>query len=66
MPSIMRWGLVIGGGDWDLHRMGDKSPKSKEKGLKQKDVAKGAGAVAAKSKQDHYSHVQAPVLKGKR
>jgi hypothetical protein len=46
--------------------MGDKSPKSKEKGQKQKSVAKNEGALAAKSKQDKYAHVQAPVGKGKR
>ncbi len=46
--------------------MGDKSPKSKEKGQKQKNVAKNEGAAAAKSKQDKYSHVQAPVGKGQR
>ena len=46
--------------------MGDKSPKSKERGLKQKNVAKVEGAAAAKSKQAGYSHVQAPVPQGKR
>jgi hypothetical protein len=46
--------------------MGDKSPKSKERGMKQKTVAKGEGAAAAKSKQAGYSHVQEPVLRGKR
>ena len=46
--------------------MGDKSPKSKERGQKQKTVAKGEGAAAAKSKQAGYSHVQAPVSRGKR
>jgi hypothetical protein len=45
--------------------MGDKSPKSKERGQKQKSVAKVDGAAAAKSKQAGYSHVQAPVLRGK-
>jgi hypothetical protein len=46
--------------------MGDKSPKSKEKGQKQKNAAKNEGAATAKSKQDQYTHVQAPVGKGKR
>lgn len=46
--------------------MGDKSPKSKERGLKQKSTAKVDGAAAAKSKQAGYSHVAPPVLKGKR
>jgi hypothetical protein len=32
--------------------MGDKSPKSKQRGQKQKDVAKAAGATDAKAKQD--------------
>lgn len=52
--------------DWDRHAMGDKSPKSKEKGQKQKNVAENANATAAKSKQDQYTHVQAPTAKGKR
>ena len=46
--------------------MGDKSPKSKERGLKQKGVAKVDGAAAAKSKQAGYSHVQAPGSRDKR
>lgn len=45
--------------------MGDKSPKSKERGLKQKGTAKVASVAAAKSKQSGYSHVQAPVSRGK-
>lgn len=46
--------------------MGDKSPKSKERNSKQKNVAKGANAAAAKSKQAGYSHGGAPTPKGKR
>ena len=40
--------------------MGDRSPKSKHRDQKQKDVAKVSDAVAAKSKQDGQSH--APTL----
>ncbi len=46
--------------------MGDKSPKSKARGEKQKKVAKVENVAAAKSKQAGYSHVQAPVPRGKR
>lgn len=46
--------------------MGDKSPKSKERGLKQKLTAKVDGAAAAKSKQAGYTHTPAPVSRGKR
>jgi hypothetical protein len=46
--------------------MGDKSPKSKERGRKQKNVAKVEDAAAAKSKQASHSHVQAAVPRGKR
>lgn len=52
-------------GDWDDGYMGDKSPKSKERGQKQKGVAKVEEAAAAKSKQAGYSHVQAPTPRGK-
>ena len=38
--------------------MGDKSPKSKQRDQKQKDVAKAVGAAEAKAKQD--SHNRAP------
>ena len=38
--------------------MGDKSPKSKQRGQKQKDVAKAADAAGARAKQD--SHNRAP------
>jgi hypothetical protein len=37
--------------------MGDKSPKSKERGQKQKTAANAQSAAAAKSKQDRQSHV---------
>jgi len=43
--------------------MGDKSPKSKQRGQKQKDAAKAEGAAQAKSKQDSYS--QTPPIPGK-
>ena len=46
--------------------MGDKSPKSKERGDKQKSQAKNEGAAAAKSKQAGYTHVQAVAPRGKR
>ena len=46
--------------------MGDKSPKSKERGQKQKNVAKNEGASAAKSKQDQFNRGTAPAGKSKR
>jgi len=46
--------------------MGDKSPKSKLRDQKQKDIAKATGAAAAKSKQDAQSHAPVPGAKGKR
>ena len=45
--------------------MGDKSPKSKERGQKQKADAKAGNAAAAKSKQAGYTHLQAPTPRGK-
>ena len=36
--------------------MGDKSPKSKQRGQKQKDVARAEGAAHAKSKQNSQDH----------
>jgi len=36
--------------------MGDRSPKSKERGLKQKNAAKAEHAAQAKSKQDGQNH----------
>lgn len=62
----VRNALAIHLRDWDDGSMGDKSPKSKERGQKQKSVARVEGAAAAKSKQAGYSHVQAAVPKGKR
>ena len=44
--------------------MGDKSPKSKQRGQKQKDHAKAAGAADAKSKQDSQSRVPPTIGKG--
>ena len=46
--------------------MGDKSPKSKVRDQKQKDVARAEGAAAAKSKQDAQSRAPLPGAKGKR
>jgi hypothetical protein len=36
--------------------MGDKSPKSKQRGQKQKHVSRAAGVAAAKAKQDSHNH----------
>jgi len=46
--------------------MGDKSPKSKERGQKQKSFAKTESAAAAKSKQDHQRHFPPIAAKGKK
>ena len=43
--------------------MGDRSPKSKQRDQKQKDVAKASDAAAAKSKQDAQSRAPLPNLK---
>jgi len=43
--------------------MGDKSPKAKQRGQKQKDAARADGAAQAKSKQDSYR--QTPPIPGK-
>ena len=43
--------------------MGDKSPKSKERGQKQKNVARAGAAANAKSKQASFN--QAPSIPGK-
>lgn len=43
--------------------MGDKSPKSKQRGQKQKDAARAEGAAMAKSKQASFT--QAPPILGK-
>ena len=46
--------------------MGDKSPKSKQRGQKQKDLAKAEGAAHAKSKQDSQSHFPQTPVKGRK
>jgi hypothetical protein len=46
--------------------MGDKSPKSKQRGRQQKDAAKATSAAQAKAKQESYSRPAAPVLKGRK
>jgi hypothetical protein len=38
--------------------MGDKSPKSKQRGQKQKNFARAENAAQAKSKQDSHNHSQ--------
>ena len=46
--------------------MGDRSPKSKQRDQKQKDVAKAGDAAAAKSKQDAQSRAPLSNLKGRK
>ena len=46
--------------------MGDRSPKSKQREQKQKDVAKASDAAAAKSKQDAQSRAPLSNLKGRK
>ena len=46
--------------------MGDKSPKSKKRGQKQKNTARADDAAAAKAKQANQSHTQQPPVKGKK
>jgi len=46
--------------------MGDKSPRSKQRGQKQKDATRAQGAAAAKLKQDSQSRVPQLVAKGKK
>ena len=46
--------------------MGDKSPKSKQRGQKQKNLAKAGGAAEAKSKQDSQSQAPRTPAKGKK
>ena len=55
------WRLLPNGG-----RMGDKSPKAKQRGQKQKDAARAEGAAQAKSKQDSYRQTPSIPGKGKR
>ena len=43
--------------------MGDRSPKSKQRDQKQKDIAKAGDAATAKSKQDAQSRAPQPTLK---
>ena len=46
--------------------MGDKSPKSRQRGQQQKDSARARDAAAAKSKQASQSHAPLTPGKGKR
>ena len=46
--------------------MGDKSPKSKQRGQKQKDLAKAKGAAEAKTKRDDQSWPLQTTAKGKK
>ncbi len=46
--------------------MGDRSPKSKQRGQKQKDLAKAEGAAEAKSKQANQSRASQTTAKGKK
>jgi hypothetical protein len=46
--------------------MGDKSPKSKQRGQKQKDAAKAESAAKVKSRQDSQSQAREPTAKGKK
>lgn len=46
--------------------MGDRSPKSKQRDLQQKNNAKNARAAEAKSKQDRQSSVPAGAAKGRK
>ena len=46
--------------------MGDKSPKSKARGQKQKNTARTEDAAAAKAKQANQSYTAQPPAKGRR
>ncbi len=46
--------------------MGDKSPKSRQRGQQQKDTARARDATAAKSKQDGQSRNPLTAGKGKK
>lgn len=46
--------------------MGDKSPKSKQRGQKQKEFAKAEGTAEAKSKQANQSRAPLTTAKGKK
>jgi hypothetical protein len=56
---------MAGAIEWRL-LMGDRSPKSKDRDQKQKDLAKAGRAAAAKSKQDSQSRVPPAAAKGKK
>jgi len=45
--------------------MGNKPPKSKERGQKQKNTAGAADAAAARTKQTNQSYAQPPAKGGK-
>ena len=46
--------------------MGDKSPKSKQRGQQQKDAAKATNVAQAKVKQEGYSRAVPSLVKGKK
>lgn len=46
--------------------MGDKSPKSKQRGEKQKNLAKAGSAADAKSKQNSQGHIPQTTAKGRK
>lgn len=46
--------------------MGDKSPKSKQRGLKQKSAAKANDAAAARAKQDAHNRASLPGQRDKK
>jgi hypothetical protein len=46
--------------------VGDKSPKSKERGQKQKTAAKAESAAEVRSKQDSYSQAKQTPARGKK
>jgi len=46
--------------------MGDKSPKAKERGQKQKNTARAEDAAAAKAKQANQSDTRQPPAKGRK
>jgi len=69
-PLALSYGGCERGSDGRRHRteatMGDKSPKSKERGQKQKNTARADDAAAAKAKQENQSHTQQPPAKGRK
>jgi len=46
--------------------MGDRSPKSKHRDQKQKEIARAGRAADAKSKQDSQRRTPQPAAKGKK